>query len=178
MEFVNSVSSARQPPLDRQRRLGQHARRLELRNPARVDAQSIVRTPLATAAAIRADDLDIVVDVEHDLRAIEMGDQPPSSRSVTTEVRSTPVRDLRCDLGKDTFDAPAEQPVQLVHQVRADPQQLSAAARPRLVPPTEFAWTTLTGDHVAPGRRRRRCPAAASAAGAADRSAGYSRPSD
>ena len=38
--------------------------------------------------------------------------------------------------------------MQLVHQVRADPQQLSATARPRLVPPTGFAWTTLTGDHV------------------------------
>ena len=75
MEFVNSRQLGEAAALDRQRRLGQHARRLELRNPARVDAQSIVRTPLATAAAIRADDLDIVVDVEDHLRAIEMDDQ-------------------------------------------------------------------------------------------------------
>ena len=41
--------------LDRQRRLGQDARRLEFRNLARMDAQSIVRPPLAPAAAVRAD---------------------------------------------------------------------------------------------------------------------------
>src|SRR5579859_3775298 len=129
--------------VDRQRRLGHNARCLELRNPARMDTESIVGPPLGTHAAIRPDGFNIVVDVEYDLRTIEMGDQPAlePQGDDRSQVDSGLIPAL--DFGKDTLDPPTEQPVQLIHQVRADPEQLSTPARPRLSPATELEGTTL-----------------------------------